>query len=282
MSFKVKIIKLLLLISFVFLAAHPAAGQESLKINFIDIGEGDAVLIQAEGENALIDTGGLLTGYKLMDRLLENNAASLKYLIFSHCHFDHTSGGFFIIPKLRIEEIFDNGQRLDNNNDIERWYGELVRARKNYSQLKKGDRLKLGRASLIVLWPVKPDAASANSNSLVIRLAYGKFSCLLAGDLNQAGEKRLLKVGLDLKSDVLKVGHRGFWDATSAEFLTAVSPVLAVISVDQNNRAGAPSPQVLGLLRKKGIKVYRTDKNGDIIIKVDRDGNYSVEPKRGD
>jgi competence protein ComEC len=275
-----KILKSILIIFLFILFVNAAFAEDSLKLHFIDIGSGDAILIQAENENALIDTGNLLSGYKLLDYLYRNGVGRIKYLIFSHCHPDHISGAFFIIPKIRIDKICDNGQPLNDSDDMQRWYGVLVRTKRNYSQLKKGDRLRLGGADLEILWPIKPDAVSANSNSLVIKLTYHNFSCLFVGDLNKIGEKKLLKENVNLKANALKVGHHGYLDTTSREFLDAVSPALAIISVESDNMAGAPSPQVLELLKERKVKIYRTDKDGDIIISIDKKGRYLVRTQK--
>ena len=255
-----------------------AAG--ALKINVINVGEGDAILIQTEGRSALIDTGGMLSGYQLVNFLKDNNLARLDYLILTHPDPDHIGGAFFIVPALEIGRIFDNGQDLPDD-DILRWYARLVRAKGTYRALKTGDVLRLGGTVLEVLWPDEANiTASFNANSLVIMLNYAGFRCLFTGDLNNAGEKILLEKARDLKADVLKVGHHGYLDATSPQFLAAVSPGYAVISVDAQQRKGMPSQQTLDLLKGKNIKTYRTDKNGNIAISVEKNGEFNITSQR--
>ncbi len=252
--------------------------QDSLKLHFINVKEGESFLIQAEDGNVLIDTGSLLSGYSLEGFLRKNGVSKIKYLIITHPHPDHASGIFFILPEFQIERIYDNGQALNEDNDIERWYRILVRGNKNYRALKKGDRLKLGDASLDVLWPAEPGSASYNENSLLIKLAFkNNFSCLFTGDIDSGVEKELLKKGLDLKADILKVSHHGYKDATSQEFLDAVLPESAIISAGPKDKLGPPSPSVLGLLNKRNIKIYRTDIDGSIVITVDAGGRYSIK-----
>jgi competence protein ComEC len=275
-----KIITLVIIIIFLFLATF-AFAAEALKISFIDVGDGDAILIQTPNQNALIDTAGLLYGQKLSEYLKENNAVKLNYLIITHPHLDHMGGAFFIVPELAIGEIFDNGQDLDDNEDIYRWYKKLIRKRDNYRILKAGDSLSMDGASLEVLWPKQPNQhKSFNANSLVIMLNYKKFNCLLTGDFNQLGEKELLQEGLDLKANLLKVGHHGYFDATSSAFLDAVSPQIAIISVDAKNIRGAPSEVTLKQLNERKIKVYRTDKNGNIVVTVEKNGKFKVTTQR--
>lgn len=272
-----KIIKLILIYFFFLSFISLGFSAESLKLHFINVGEGDAILIQANNHNILIDTGNLLSGYKLRDYLAENKVTKIKYLILSHLDADHISGAFFLLPKLEIEQIYDNGQVLDENDDLQRWYKILLRSKKNYRRLKKGDRLRLENIELDVLWPITLNTGSSNENSLVIKLDYNNFSCLFVGDLIITSEEKLLQEKINLKSDILKVGHHGFSDATSQKFLEAISPKIAIISTDSEHKIGAPSPLILELLQKKNIKIYRTDKDGDIIVTINRKGQYSIK-----
>lgn len=252
--------------------------QDCLKLHFIDIGEGDAILVQYKNNNVLIDTGNISSGYKLVDYLIKNEAAEIKYLIITHPHPDHMAGVFFILPKLRVQEIYDNGQPLQEDNDMERRYNILVRSNKNYRPLKKADRLRLEEINLDVFWPMTGGAGfSCNENSLVIKLNYNNFSCLFTGDLNRAGEEKLLKDKVNMRADILKVGHHANTDATSRELLDAVLPKVAIISVGSGNKSGAPSPAALELLKKRNIKIYRTDEDGNIIISVEEKGRYSIK-----
>jgi len=275
-----KIRLLVTIIIFLFLTTF-AFAAEALKISFIDVGDGDAILIQTPNQNTLIDAGGLLYGQKLSEYLKENNAVKLNYLIITHPHLDHMGGAFFIVPELPIGEIFDNGQDLDDNEDIYRWYKKLIRRRANYHTLKAGDSLSMDGVSLGVFWPKQPNQhKSFNANSLAIMLKYKKFKCLFTGDFNQLGEKELLPEGLDLKANLLKVAHHGYFDATSSAFLDAVSPQIAVISVDADNLRGAPSEVTLKQLNERRVKVYRTDKNGNIVVTVQENGQFLINTQR--
>lgn len=272
----------LILINFLFiLFTNLGFAQDSLKLHFIDIGPGDVFLIQYQNNNLLIDTGPALSGRKLADYLTKNGVAEIKYLIITHPHPDHLGGIFFILPKFRVRQICDNGQPLWENRRLEWLYNVLVRSGKNYRALKKGDRLKLGDVDLVVLWPLEKQLGSSyNENSLVIKLNYNNFSCLFTGDLNHAGEKKLLKDRVNIRADILKVGHHGHMDATSRELLDAVSPKAAIISTDPKKKKRTPSPAILELLKRRNIKVYRTDKDGNIVISVDKNSHYTIETEK--
>lgn len=115
--------KIKLLFILILLLTNICNAEDYIKIHFIDLyTEGDAILIQTHNNNAIIDTGGLLSGYKLKEYLEKNNVEGFKYLIITHPHPDHMGGAFFIVPEFEIKEIFDNGCDLGDNEDIYRWY----------------------------------------------------------------------------------------------------------------------------------------------------------------
>lgn len=266
-------IKILFAVFIFMFQPYAGLAQDILTMHFIDAGEGDAILIQSEGESALVDTGSLLSGYKVLGYLESQGVRMIKYLILSHPHPDHIGGVFFILPKLNVENIYDNGQAIQDNDDLQYWYDILARDDKRYNILQKGDSLKLGSITLNILWPITTESGSYNENSLVISVNFNdRFQCLLAGDLDKTGENRLLKEGVSIKADILKIGHHGYEDATSEEFLKKVSPEVAIISIGRKR----PSGKVLNLLAQSNVKIYRTDKNKDIVVKVNEKGNYLI------
>ena len=277
---EMKAIRLVLIIILFLGLVSFASAQEGVKLHFINLGEGEAILIQAENENILIDTGGLLSGYKVLDYLEENKVNKIKYLIITHAHADHMSGVFFILPKIQVQEIYDNGQLLDENDDLQRWYKQVVRSKENYHILKKGDSLNLNRINLTVLWPAQAKVGSLNENSLVIMLNYNNFSCLFTADIDSVIEARLLKDKVNLKANILKISHHGYRDATTREFLEAVAPQTAIISAGSSSKIVVPSSNILDLLKSHGIKIYRTDKDGDIEIILQENGSYVINYKK--
>ena len=260
-------------------------GTDSLKIHFIDVGEGDAIFIEApNGQTALIDAGNLISGFRVVEYLKENNIQNLDYLILTHHDLDHIGGAFLVLQMMEMEKIYDNGDNLTGvakSSDVYRWYEELVRGNKNYGVLKAKDSLSLGEVIFEVLWPTQPlPFSNFNPNSLVIMVKYGEFCCLLTGDLTFPGERELLKQDIDLKADVLKVGHHGADDACSEGFLKGVLPDLAVISVNKDNIRGYPSVKTLERLQNAEIQIYRTDKNGNIILSAQTNGKFKIATER--
>ena len=280
-----KIFLLFFVLFFLFCSLSSVfADDKPLKIHFIDVGEGDSIFIEApNGKAALIDAGNLISGFRVTKYLKKNAIKNLEYLIFTHPHLDHIGGAFFVLQMFEVRNIYDTGEDLSvlsRSSDIYRWYEKLTRKRKNYRILKAGDKLSLGEVKLKVLWPPHPFALSDfNGNSLVIMLKYNRFSCLLTGDLNSVAEKKLLDGDIILKADVLKVGHHGAKDASSEEFLNIISPCIAIISVNAENVRGYPSEAALKRLKKVGSQIYRTDKNGDIVLIISSEGEFKIEKK---
>jgi competence protein ComEC len=274
---KKKSATLIIVISVLLFLNAGVFNRNFIKIHFIAVGEGDAILIQSGGEYALIDTGNPLKGYQLVDYLKKQRVRKIKYLILTHPDLDHISGIFFILPKFKVQHTFDNGQQLSKEH-MHNWYEQLVRKRALYAVLRRGERLKLKDINLDVLWPPDAQSGSFNENSLVIKLSFNNFSCLLAADLNKIAEQRLLSAKPDLKSNILKVGHHGLSDATSQEFLEAVAAQVAVISTGQKEKK--PLDSTLDILKKKNMKIYRTDTKGTIIVTVDNRGNYKIKTEK--
>ena len=244
----------------------------ALVVHFIDVGEGDCILIQMpNNKNILVDTGNLSAGYKVEKYLKSKNISQLNCIIITHMHPDHVGGIFYILPQIRTNIIYYNGYTPQENE----FFFELIDLTKDLNIpmkiLNAGNKLFFGEVTLDVLSPIEPLSGDMNGDSIVVKIIFGKVSFLLTGDLNINGEKRLIEAGCNLKSDVLKVGHHGAEDSNSEEFMDKVRPKIAVLSVGKNNRYGFPSNVVIERFKIKEISLYRTDIDGTIIIQTDGD-----------
>lgn len=247
------------------------AGAEDLKVFFLDVGEGDAVYMEAPGgKRLLVDTGNLITGHRVVEFLSERGVRSLDVLITTHPDQDHIGGVFHVLQSIGADLRYDNGQLLNRGDcgDLYRWYADIFR-KGGYRALETGDRIAFGPVFIDVLSSFDAGVSDWNTNSLVLMVTYGKTSILLAGDANRTTERALLKRGARLNADVIKVGHHGAGDASSERFIEAVSPVYAVISVNSDNIRGYPDDKVVSGFKKKGIEVFLTYRDGDIAFKSD-------------
>ncbi|MBO5302758.1 MAG: MBL fold metallo-hydrolase [Lachnospiraceae bacterium] len=244
-----------------------AGTKEFLQVHFMDVGQGDATLITCNGESMLIDAGDNSKGTTVQQYLLKQNIDKLDYVIGTHPDADHVGGLDVIISKFDCEKIFLTGEERDTDT-----YRDVLSAMdyRNYEMVvpNAGEEYTLGDATFTIEGPLMLGSDS-NENSIVIHLEHGENSFLLVGDAGEEEEKDILSTGRNIQADVYKVGHHGSKTSTSAEFLEAVQPEYAVISVGEDNRYGHPSAEVLNQLRAQDIEVFRTDEQGSIVAKSD-------------
>ena len=262
------LISICLAMFFVFACYSPS--NELLIIHFIDVSEGDCILIQMpNNKNILVDTGNLSVGYRVKKYLRSKKVFKLDCIIITHMHPDHVGGIFNILPKCRTNIIYYNGYHPQDNE----FFFELTNLAKNLNIplniLNAGNKLFYEKITIDVLSPIEPLSGDINGDSIVFKITFGEISFLLTGDLNIKGEKRLIEAGCNLKSDILKVGHHGAEDACSEEFIDKVMPKITVLSVGKNNRYGYPSERVIAGFETKEIPLYRTDRDGTIRIQTD-------------
>ncbi len=240
------------------------------RVYFLDVGEGAATLIETgNNKHILVDCGNLITGARVLDFCRQGGIRELDVLIITHPHADHMGGVFQLLSELKIKRVYDNGQTIPPNPpcDIYRWYNEAVRSRKNYRVLRRGEQLTWPGVKIDVLWPGEKLGKSWNDNALVLRLQVGEHRLLLMSDAGRQVEKVLLRQAPDdLPAEVLQVGHHGAADASTATFLRAVKPRLAIISINRNNIRGYPAPETMRLLSQLGIKTFLTYRDGDFVF----------------
>jgi len=246
------------------------AEDDGLELYFIDVEEGDSTFIKLpDGKNLLVDAGSPAAGHGLVKYLKSIGTRQIDHLIFTHPHDDHIGGVFKILSEFEVKKFYDNG--LNNfQSAIYRDYLKFVRSDlAKYRVLQAGEHLSFGDLKIEVINPLLPPTGNLNEDSIVLRLRYGGIAILLAADMGVLGERRLLNIGTELKSQILKVGHHGADNASSEEFLAAAGPQAAVITVSAINKYARPEQGTLNRLERAGIKVYRTDLNGHIILRSD-------------
>ncbi|MBA7594376.1 ComE operon protein 3 [subsurface metagenome] len=260
----------LLILAILASAAAVTMPDDELHVSFFDIGQGDAILIQKGSQQVLIDGGPSpqLLALELGDRMPFWDR-TIELVVLTHPHTDHLSGLVEVLERYQVEQVLYPD--LDYESSLYDEWGELIEEKGiACTAAQAGQEIDLGDGVIIeVLNPPTPPlygtGSDINNNSVVLRLSLGRVSFLLTGDIEQEAEFRLIAWGNDLTSTVLKVGHSGSHTSTTAEFLAAVSPGVAVISVGEN-RFGHPHREVLDRLEASlgAENLFRTDEQGTI------------------
>lgn len=242
-----------------------------LKVNFFDVGQGDAILIRTPNRQKILIDGGPNNEiiYKL-GRNLPFYDKEIDLVILTHPHADHLSGLIEVLKRYKVKKILSTGI-VHTIPEYMEWLEEVKR---------QGVTMEIAQARQIinfdenvkleVLYPLEDltgeRVENLNNTSIVSKLTFGKTSFLFTGDAEVEVEEKLISSGVDLTADVLKVAHHGSKNATSQEFLDKVEPQIAIIMVGAKNKFGHPSQRVINRLEKMGTQILRTDKNGDIKI----------------
>jgi competence protein ComEC len=238
-----------------------------LEVHFIDVGQGDAILIMTpDGSTALID-GGLSNG-QAMDYLQSLGLDRIDVIIATHPHQDHIAGLVDIMQTFDVGGVWQPGS-TNTTLAFERFLTTIVHEGIPFHDAGTGDVIPLGALSLDVLYGV-PQAANLNNTSLVLRLTYGDISFLFTGDAERAVEQFLVSANPDrLRSTVLKMGHHGSSTSATPAFVDAVHPQIAVYSAGSGNAYGHPHASPLSNVSAVGATVFGTDVDGTVIITTD-------------
>jgi competence protein ComEC len=264
----------LLLVGSAFALGDTLRGSpEFLTVAVLDVGQGDAILIETpRGHRLLVDGGP--SGSRLMQALGRELPSSARYIdlvVLTHGQDDHVTGLVTLLERYEVGSALAS-PLAGMTSAYAAWEASLQREAVPIREAVAGEWLDLGDGvRLEVLGPgpelLRDTRDDLNNNSVVLRLAYGDVSFLLTGDLGADGEDALLRHGGDLRSTVLKVGHHGSDSSTTLPFLAAVRPAYAVISTGAENSYGHPSPSTQ--LRLAGVPFLRTDENGNVRFETD-------------
>ena len=257
------------------LVTYPfASHSKTLKLTFIDVGQGDSILVEFPGtKKMLIDGGGTPEDiFDIGDRIVstflwEKGIKKIHYLVLTHAHPDHMNGLKAVARNFKIGEFWEAFSPKDNYA-----YAELRRrltASTASRRMFRGHVENVDGVKIEILNPPQADTTVSkilNDQSLVLRISYGQTEFLLTGDISKKVEIELVQSSQPLQSDVLKSPHHGSNSSSSEEFLTAVSPRFLILTVGAGNRYNLPDPVVINRYQEIGAKIYRTDLMGAVEI----------------
>jgi beta-lactamase superfamily II metal-dependent hydrolase len=258
----------------VALAPPALAKGARLRVDFIDVGQGDAALITSPaGKTVLIDGGPHESGATLVSFLRARHAGPLDLVLLTHRHADHLGGLPAVIEAIGAR-MFMDAPTPHPGKEREHLMHALERAHVPVRDATPGRTIDLGGgATLTLLGPPEPPLvgtrSDVNANSVVARLDFGETRFLFMGDAETPTERWLLAQRADVRARVLKVAHHGSRFSSTARFLAAVAPEIAVISVGESNDYHHPAPGTVRRLETGGAAVYRTDRDGTVTIESD-------------
>jgi beta-lactamase superfamily II metal-dependent hydrolase len=262
------------------LAGGPVGGPSpppsgSLSVSFIDVGQGDSVLVQAGGEDYLIDAGQPEQGPNVVDFLRARGVDKLDGLVSSGPDADHSGGLPDVLEAFTVEEIYLSGYTsptMTYNNTLQAMNAEKRTEDAEIVPVRAGHRMDWGGVAVDVVNP-PPDSqgglfSESNDNSVGLLLTYATARILLAGDAEEKAEEYMANGPYTGPVTVLKVTHHGSNTSSTPEFLNAFRPKIAVIQVGAENSYGHPTPETLARLKEYGAKVFRNDEDGDVIVTI--------------
>jgi len=255
----------------------PVSPTGELKVHFIDVGQGDAILIDLEDTEILIDGGDRspgVTGY--LDQYVDG---PLEVMVATHPHADHIGGLIAVLDAFEVDQVWHNGDTSDSKTYSDFMSGVSAEGA-DVHIARLHDVIKAGDLELFVHHPADL-SGSTNNNSIVLHLAYGDIDFLFTGDAEQEAEAEMLALSsLQLPEvEILKVGHHGSRTASSADFLAVTSPEVAIYMAGVDNSYGHPHAETITALNAIGAQIYGTDVNGTIIVTTDGE-TYLVNTER--
>ena len=256
-------LEIFLLLIIVLIFNFKSSGE--LEVNFIDVGQGDCAVVFTPNRKCLIfDTGGVrekvfdIGGRVVVPYLKHENIREVEYIFLTHVHEDHAGGAGAIIKKFPVREIVTAGEPKSEYAAV---FGISENFLENLHAGHQNEKFEIDGVEVEIIF--------APTVGIVYKISYGDITFLITGDLIIENEEEILREKINVASTVLKVGHHGSKTSSSEEFLRAVNPKVAVISVGYGNNFGHPRPEVLERLNNLGVKIFRTDKDGLIKFKTD-------------
>jgi competence protein ComEC len=241
---------------------------QNLTVHFLDVGQGDSILLELDGKSMLVDSGERDQGKVVTAYLQDQGISTLNYVVATHPHSDHIGGMDDILNIFQVEHFVDCGYP-HTSKTYENMLITIDKKNIPFEVVQAGHKIDFDPAvDIEVLNPASAYSDELNENSVVLKVTYGETSFLLMGDAGLESEENIMEAGYDVDSDILKVGHHASRSGSGKTFISAVSPEVSIIEVGAGNDYGHPHAEVLDRLQKAST-VYRTDMDGTIVITTD-------------
>lgn len=251
-----------------------SSANGTLTVHYIDVGQGDSMLIDYGKTEILIDGGEKNTG--VADYIRPYVDGALEAMVATHPHADHIGGLLEVLQKYDVKDIWLNGDTYTTKTYTD-FMTRVNAENATVHEAERGQTMQVGVLTFNILNPAKPLGTDVNNNSIVLNLSYGDTDFLFMGDAQSKAESSMLNLVSDI--EILKVGHHGSRTSSSPEFLNKVKPEVAIYSAGTGNSYGHPHQETISALTKVGAKIYGTDINGTIIVTSDRK-SFTVQPSR--
>jgi competence protein ComEC len=259
--------------------------EGTLYVHMIDCGQGDCFLFEQNGKFGMIDCGTRSSAKDVVYYLQKQGVSKLQFIVGTHQHDDHIGGMYDVLNSFKCEKVY-----LPDENGLatSQWYMKLLNKIKEDNiklvNPKVNTKFKLSDAVFRVVGQLSSETAGSNLNeySTVIKVSFGEMDILMTGDAESKVEEAMLANSkVSLQCEILKLGHHGSDTSTRQKFLEKVDPDYGLISCEVGNTYKHPSTETMKNLKKRKVKVYRTDEQGDIVLAVTSD-SVSFNKKPGD
>jgi competence protein ComEC len=239
-----------------------------LDIHILDVGEGQAVLLHQQQDAILIDTGHAGHSAGVLRKMASLGIKRLDTLILTHLHPDHASGYFRIHEAYPAARVLSNCHPVQTTQflDMSRWVDEALQANPRHRCIRRGYTQTWLDSRIEALWPNQIPANEHNLNrySLVLQIEHAGKRLLIMGDADKTSEGELLKLSTPEAVDILVVGHHGAADASSEDWLRAVRPKTAVVSINRDNKRHYPAAETLQRVQRMSESLFTTAESGDL------------------
>ncbi|QQK75854.1 MBL fold metallo-hydrolase [Salicibibacter cibarius] len=252
-------------------SAEEAEGD--LTAHFIDVGQGDSILLEGPDFNILVDTGRHDRD-EVVPYIEDQDIEQLDLVVGTHSHADHIGQLDRVMHNLDIDEVWMNGEE-GTSDTFERALDAVLESDADYEEPDAGDTDEIGSAEIEVVHP-QSLSGDPNDDSIVMSVSYGDTSFMLTGDAEEAAESEMVNSDHELDADILKVGHHGSDTSSTSSFLEEVSPETAVYQAGEGNSYGHPHDEAVDRITSMDIELYGTAEHGHVLITTDGD-SYDVE-----